>query len=426
MWYPSHVVIPDSGAELLRIELAQGFSQVGCRVSRVHPASLHNSAAPHSLLNLADSGPFLLFSVNFQGLNPLRDTLKILKQSGSRVAVWCVDNPWNQLAGIRDPGWKTLPFFVTDASFTAPLKKHGASLAQHLPLAASPELFGPDPARRATFSPPDDLAPFVFVGRSAFPGKEAYFAGQSVPGELLRQAEAMLPQGLRPDLFWWERELGSPPASFWPGKTARRPALGAETSNLAWRSLCLRGAALAGLNMNSGRSNNKGPGVRSIPFAKDDLGNTPPGCEFPGLDIFGDSGWQKDLPSSARLRPPVDYYARLPGIYSAAKYSLCPTSLQLPEGLTQRHFDVWTAGGVCLSDATPGLGLFPKELVRPIVFRKPKDIGAVAEKLEKSYSRQALTAEWQNHLRERHTYAHRALSVLEAVARAEDVHCNLS
>ena len=353
----NHVVLPDSGAELLRQELALGFAETGCRVSRVRPQALHDRNSPEFLLHLADSSPFVLFSVNFQGLNPLKQTLEMLTQCGGRAAVWCVDNPWNLLAGVRDPRWKTLPIFVTDHSFIAPLKEHGAVSVHHLPLAASPALFAPNAAREAAFPTPDDLAPFVFVGRSAFPGKDVFFAGQAVPDDLRQRAEEMLPRGLRPDLPWWERELGRPPAAFWPGKAARSPALGAENANLAWRRMCLKAAARAGLDKRA------------------DTG-------YPGLDIFGDGGWREELPEGARLRPPVDYYSRLPGIYAKAKYSLCLTSLQLPAGLNQRHFDVWTAGGICLSDATPGLELFPEELARPIVFRAPVEIGQVAERLE--------------------------------------------
>ena len=388
---PTHVVLPDSGADLLRQELALGFAQAGCRVTRVRPDDLHDGQSPHSLPRLADSGPFLLFSVNFQGLGPLRQTLELLERLGCRAAVWCVDNPWNLLSGARDPRWKSLPLFVTDDSFVAPLKEHGAPFVHHLPLAANLELFAPNAARDKAFSPPEDLAPFVFVGRSAFPGKEKFFVGQTVPEDARLRAESMLPQGARPDLIWWERELECAPASFWPGKKARRPALGAENANLAWRGLCLKAAALAGLDIRGHRG-------------------------YPGLDVFGDAGWQKELPPGARLRPPVDYYSRLPGIYAGAAYSLCLTSLQLPRALNQRHFDVWAAGGVCLSDATPGLDLFPEELTRPIRFDKPSDIGPTAERLEKSRARPALVADWQRHLREKHRYVHRALSVLDVLA----------
>jgi spore maturation protein CgeB len=107
----------------------------------------------------------------------------------------------------------------------------------------------------------------------------------------------------------------------------------------------------------------------------------------------------------------VDYYARLPGIYAKARYNICLTSLQLPQGLNQRHFDIWMAGGLCLSDATPGLGLFPRELTRPITFTQANDIAAVAEQADSR--RTFLIADWQSHLLEHHTYAHRVRTVLD-------------
>ncbi|MDR0828045.1 MAG: glycosyltransferase [Desulfovibrio sp.] len=119
------------------------------------------------------------------------------------------------------------------------------------------------------------------------------------------------------------------------------------------------------------------------------------------------------MPAGARLRPPVDYYARLPGIYAAADFNLCLTSLQLPRGLSQRHFDVWTAGGLALSDATPGLALFPPELTRPITFTQPKDIADLASRLGKGEERRRLIRDWQACLYERHCYRHRIESILE-------------
>lgn len=339
------------------------------------------------LAELLDGAPALLFSVNFQGLNPLKPTLELLRKAGGSAAAWCVDNPWSLLAGVRDPRWKELPLFVTDASFVEPLREHGAERVFHLPLAASPALFAPDAARDSRFPAPDDLAPFVFVGRSAFPGKEAFFAGQNLPEGLMDKARALPAAGIRPDLLWWEHALGCAPRGFWPGKQARRPAFGAEEANLFWRGQCLAAAASAG--------------------------SAPPGGarrKTAGLDIFGDEGWHALLPQGARLRQPVDYYARLPGIYANARFSLCLTSLQLPCGLNQRHFDVWMAGGLCLSDATPGLALFPEELVRPVIFAEPGAIAAVAERADTR--RACLIADWRAHLLERHTYRHRVQAVL--------------
>ena len=380
-----HVIIPGTETELLRRELCRAFAAAGCRVSEAQPEALHDPAHPRRLSELLDGAPALLFSVNFQGLNPLKPALEVLQQAGGTAAVWCVDNPWNLLTGVRDPRWKILPLFVTDAGFIAPLREHGAEHVFHLPLAAAPELFAPDPARNARFPAPADLAPFVFVGRSAFPGKERFFVNQSVPEQRLDEAETMLRTGKRPDLFWWEHALACTPGVFWPGKKARQAAFGAEEANLFWRALCLKSAAAAG---------------------KQD-------ANAAGLDIFGDQEWRPLLPKGARLHPPVDYYARLPSIYAKARFNICLTSLQLPNGLNQRHFDTWMAGGLCLSDATPGLDLFPRELTRPITFVQAKDITAVAHQADSQ--RATLIADWQNHLLERHTYAHRVRTVLEII-----------
>jgi spore maturation protein CgeB len=112
----------------------------------------------------------------------------------------------------------------------------------------------------------------------------------------------------------------------------------------------------------------------------------------------------------------VDYYARLPGIYAGARFSLCLTSMQLPAGLTQRHFDVWMAGGLCLMDSSPGLALFPEDLVRPVRFSSPEDIVRSAQRAE-GYAggREALVADWRRIILEEHTYRHRVRTVLETL-----------
>ena len=391
-----HVILPGTGAQLLRRELALAFTQAGLRVTLVDPRHLQDPKHPQRLTELLDGEPALLFSVNFQGLYPLRPLLETLERGNGSAAVWCVDNPWNILAGVRDPRWKRLAIFVTDHSFIKPLSAHGAENVRHLPLAASFELFTPHAERDAAFPAPEDMAPFVFVGRSAFPGKENFFAGLDVPETLLDEAGAMRSQGQRPDVLWWERAMGLTDEVFWPGKKARRAALGAEEANLAWRTQCLAAAARAGLSLIEGKS--AGRDCAAV-------------C--PGLDIFGDDGWQPLLPQKARLRSPVDYYARVPGIYAKARYSLCLTSLQLPMGLNQRHFDIWAAGGLALSDATPGLDLFPEELTRPITFRRAEDIAMVVEGLERARDARGLKADWQACIKAGHTYAHRVRTILE-------------
>lgn len=392
MFSPKLVILPGREDHLLRKELASAFSAEGCNALISDPNLLHEPVCSSRLAELLDGSPSLLFSINGSGLPSLRRTLDICNPANCRIAIWFVDNPWNVLSAVRDPGWRGLPLFVTDKSFIEPLKANGAENVHHLPLGADFKMFSPSPERDAAFPPPDGLAPIVFVGRSAFPDRESYFANIALPEDICDLSEAMLARGERPDLLWWEARLGSRKDRLWPGREARRPACGAEESNRLWRAQCLAAAAGAGR------------AVASV---------TNPNA--PGLDIFGDAGWKAYLPPGARLHKPVDYYACLPGIYRQAAYSLCLTSLQLPRGLNQRHFDVWAAGGLCISDATPGLELFPEELVRPIRFRTPGDIAGLVENIEKKGLRASLVSDWQACLREKHSYVHRVRQILDAI-----------
>ena len=177
------------------------------------------------------------------------------------------------------------------------------------------------------------MEPPLFVGRSAFPEKERFFAAASVPQALEAEAATLLeastgPQNA-PHFFWWQDKLGG---RLWPGYDVRRPGLGAERCAQANRRRWLLAAGA------------------------DSVG---------GLRVIGDDGWKPLLPGTEIL-PPVDYYTALPEVYARAEAVLNVTSLLLPQSLSQRHFDVWASGGLLLSDATSGLKIFPVELTEPM------------------------------------------------------------
>ena len=77
------------------------------------------------------------------------------------------------------------------------------------------------------------------------------------------------------------------------------------------------------------------------------------------------------LDAPAHFSPPVDYYAMLPALYRAAPFTLDVTSLLLPGGLTQRHFDVWQAGGFLLTATGSGMDIFLPILPRPSLYAAP-------------------------------------------------------
>lgn len=364
--------LPGDEGGLLRIELREALEERGYAVRFTGDAGVEDFRT----LLAGGECPELMLSVNFSGLDPLGEAYHLLKAAGTRVAVWCVDTPLHQLSGLKSRFWQELPFFVTDAWAVEQLQKLGAAQALHLPLAARKRDL--ENAPRAPSPAWGDLAGrLVFVGRSAFPGKDGFFAGCSLPDGLWAEARGLLDQGLPPGFDWWLERLGI--KTLWPGAEVRRAGFCAEETGRAWRALCL------------GR-------------AQKDLGL---------VTVFGDEGWRELLPEITDQRGFVDYYTALPEIAASAGASLNLTNPLLPRGLTQRHFDVWASGGLLLSDATPGLGIFPAELTREVIFHAPDELAARFRTLTGSTALATdLKNAWRAELLRAHTYGHRVAEVL--------------
>ena len=363
--------IPAKVEDLLVPELTHAFREIGFEVSHLPPSRMHEFLLKH----LAQVHPQVLLSINFSGLDPYGECFYLLKQADVPVVVWCVDNPFHLLTGLKSSFWKEVWLMVTDPWFIEPLRQHGARRVLYLPLAACPEVFQP-----SSSSHEHDLkGRLVFVGRSEFPRKEGFFSACKLPHPVWEDAKKMLDQGRRPDFSWWQKRLGND--SLWPGQQVRQVGFGAEQSSRAWRTLCLKEAA------------------KHLP-----------------LTVFGDSNWSNLLPESAEIWGEVDYYGPLAGIYGQAEYTLNTTSLLLPRGLTQRHFDVWAAGGFLITDATPGLELFPEELAGEISFDHPRHVSSVLNNLERDSSlRSDLQQAWRKLILTSHTYRQRVETIMDWV-----------
>lgn len=364
------VLLPGDEQSLLTRELEQAFLAENFMVVRVPPTEPAAGQAVAEFLR--HSRPSLFFSVNLRGLDPDGLSFRLLQAAEVPVAVWFVDNPWHIISSLRLPWWRQASLFTCDASFIPSLQAHGAGKIVYLPLAA---WFDP---RSRLCTQREDLpahCPLVFVGRSSFPDKSRFFSGCRIPEELLSRS-LRSEKGTPPHFNWWTKALNL--KEFWPGRDVRIAGLGAEESSLARRTEWLSRAAAI------------------------------------GLTVYGDEGWRSLLPPETVLRPAVDYYTRLPSIYAAAPYNLNITSLLLPAGLTQRHFDVWMAGGFLLSDATPGLELFPSELVTPITLRTPADIAERIAVFERDPAyRKELAAAWVAYITKQHTYRSRIREICE-------------
>ncbi len=437
------VVLGSSPDKLLYQELYSAFTELGYAV---HPCTqdLHTLSPEDREKILASCA--LFFSVNLQGLDAGGHDFALLQALGIPVALWFVDNPWHVLASLRLPWWKKATLFVTDASFIKPLHQEGAENIFHLPLAVAQHMWEasktihtqhtnitektiPQYRNRNSNNETSSLvfakalsatqqAGCIFVGRAAFPHKQSFFAAAKVPQELLQEAYALLDntgaQQEIPHFQWWAKRLAhgivrdaalhginvqkskskesvknttaitgdiSTPSLFWPGHEVRRIGLGAEQCAQRQRVQWL---------------------TALLP------------CH---PAIFGDADlWQTLLPASKTtyFLPAVDYYTELATLYAAAPCVLNVTSLLLPWGLTQRHFDVWAAGGFLWTNTTHGLDIFPQSLTKAISLDGPHKLEAAIKGITPQI-KEELQAGWREILQEKHQYTQRMAWVLERV-----------
>ncbi|NDV22589.1 glycosyltransferase [Desulfovibrio sp. JC022] len=361
------VWIPGDENSLLLPELCRAFKAEGFSYRVIEPDAMRKD-----LLNLLSSDlPELVLSVNFNGLDNAGETFFMLREAGVKIIVWMVDNPFHIISGIKSNYWQEVPLLVTDHWFIPALEKHGAKKVRHLPLATDPAIFN------AKLSPYPQLGErTVFVGRSSFPAKDNFFSGCSFNIEDEKAALQAIENNIKPNFEWWAAKDGLD--KFWPGREVRATGFRAEQSGLIWRILSLQNA-----------------------------GNK--------LTVFGDEGWTQYLPD-ADLRPPVDYFTALPSIYAGAGISLNMTSPLLPCGLTQRNFDVWTTGGFLLSDYTPGLSIFPEDLLQYCTFKTPEQIPEKTDFIKSHPQlKKELSKNWQELTTAKHTYKNRIHNILNFI-----------
>ncbi len=360
------VFVAGSEQQLLHKEVCMAFAELGFFV--------HTAEDMRHILEYEQ--PALFFSINLRGLDREGADFALLQALGIPVAIWFVDNPWHILSSLRLPWWKDATLFVTDASFIAELKKQGAKYVHHLPLAASQHMWQAKRQTEATHLAQE--AGCIFVGRAAFPDNAQFFAAAKVPEDVQAKAMDMLNAGRRPHFHWWQEHLQISP---WPGHAVRCAGLGAEECACQQRVMWLK--ALLAVN----------------PV------------------IFGDSEtWVQLLPQANThiFYPYVDYYEELADVYAAARAVLNVTSLLLPAGLTQRHFDVWAAGGFLFTDITEGLDIFPKSLTDFISVEHPSNLANKIKNLGVAQRAELISA-WQEIISAEHSYTKRMNFVLNVL-----------
>ncbi|SMF05919.1 CgeB family protein [Desulfovibrio gilichinskyi] len=361
------VWIPGNDHSLLVPEISKAFARADFTYRVIAPDAMRRNM----LSLLKQELPEIVFSINFNGLDNSGETFFLLREAGVKVVVWMVDNPFHVISGIKSAYWKEVPMLITDDWFIKPLRKLGATKIGHLPLATDPDIFNPN----VPLYPGLDNR-IVFAGRSSFPKKVKFFAGCEFSSKDERDAVYAINSGIKPNFEWWINRDDI--TSFWPEPNVRSSGFRAEQTGTIWRTETLK---FAGSN----------------------------------LTVFGDEGWRELLPD-VDLRKPIDYYTVLPAVYTNSAIVLNMTSPLLPNGLTQRNFDVWAAGGFLLTDQTPGLSIFPEELVKECSFSTPSELPELCDKyLADPQRRIELSKKWREVILKDHTYQNRIRNILNFI-----------
>lgn len=358
------ILLPSPANTLITPELGRAARKLG-----LEPVFLPEPLHADTLLKILETArPELFLSVNFHGLDAYGQNQALLEAASVPTVVWCVDNPFHLLSSQKHHLWKRLILAVTDDWFLEPLRRLGANPI-HLPLATDPEIFTP-----SGFCP--NGKDITFVGRSRFPERDSFFAACRISPTVMAEAMTLSRDA---HFGWWLDKLQIEQA--WPGSVVRTAGLGAEKCSENWRQHSL--ATIAAQTETT---------------------------------IYGDSEWSILVPQ-AQLHSPVDYYSGLPKIYRNASFSINLTSLLLPHGLTQRHFDVWACGGFLLTDNTPGLSIFPDELRKAICFAAPEEAVEMLDYLHSCPDKKdRIRSAWNELILAEHTYVYRLRQLLTLVS----------
>jgi len=347
---------------LLTLELTWAFQEVGLKVRLIEEED-----EPNLLALLTQERPKLALSLNAWGLDSWGKIQFLLQERKIPLLCWLLDNPFNVLSKFRGHFFKNLYFLLTDPFFLPWLQKKGLENLFFLPLASCPQIFAHSTPLK------EYQSQLLFISRSTFPGYHQYFAGLSLDQEIIKAGKEELARKKRPDLSWLsqKREITL--------SQARYLNYQIHHLNLLYRQSMLQHIG-----------------------------------QKQELKIVGDSNWKRyvDIP----LLPPVDYYTQLKNVYKSASFVLNLTNFLLPFSLNQRHFDVWLSDSFLLTDYTPGLKIFPQEIIDHFSFNTPSELDKKINILEKdSRLKNDIKNFCKQEILQKHTYKHRVAHILNLV-----------
>jgi spore maturation protein CgeB len=331
-----------------------------------------------------DFSPDLVFTVNHLGFDREGLLVDILHRLRVPSVSWYVDSPAIILSLYDGPRSDLAFIFVWDPTYIPEVRSLGFERVFPLPLATDPEIFSPERAK-GNGGP----SPVAFVGNSLVGSVQQKLVrlpqGQDFQELFNRLSQVFNPLHIRNlDSLLAAEGLRDEPLLHGLDRQGRSDLQAGLLwqATLAYRLACVRKLA---------------------PFEP---------------VIYGDQGWRELVGQDFVLRPEVNYYDELPGVYGGTAINFNATSLQMKAAVNQRVFDAPAAGGFLLTDFREQLTeLFDvKEEVAH--FTDPGEIpDLVRFYLGRPHMRRQMTAKARRRVLAEHTYRHRLAAMLEAMRR---------
>lgn len=324
--------------------------------------------------------PDFILTINHLGFDENGALTSFFKSIKMPVASWFVDNPELIIKAHNKNVSPYTSLFLWDRTYINDVRTYGFEDIHYLPLATDEDIFMP-------IDPRDNrLEPFIcevgFVGNSmVIPAQKyisrvegsikplinrlaekiAYSNGslQTIIKELPEKEKTMI-EGLSP-----KERMDFEAAILWK-------------ATLMYRSSCIQML--------------KGFDVR----------------------IYGDKGWKGLLNGGFKIHSALNYYEELPLLYNACKVNFNATSLQMPEAVNQRVFDVPACGAFILTDYQKALEELFKIGEEIIAYRNKEEIPELVRfYLDNPEVRSQISIRGRERILKEHTYKQRLNKIIE-------------
>ena len=358
------------GAYYGQRECIRGFSELGHRVLVVD----YDQGDAETIAKLqqlsAVERPDLVFSINVRGLDTRGVIGQMLTKLGIPLAVWFVDSPEFIINEAVLPVYENVNLFLWDRSYLSRVRSLGYE-AYHLPLAA-------------------DVAQENYAVSMAQFKTNISFVGNSLVGDFLSRFAVRFPQ-TSVNLNLMERIVSAVLENRGQQLEVMEDVLVTGAVDLPCRGAGLYFRAYA---LHCATSYyRRGLLKKLIPL---------------GLTFFGDpQGWQMIFGDTITAYPDVNYYAETPAVYASATINFNATSLQMPQAVNQRVFDVPLCGGFLLTDRQDELfELFEADEIA--IYEGAEDVAEkAAYYLNRPLVREKIIRKAREKVLRRHTYKDR-------------------